>query len=95
MRINTKPNLEYSFNFSRDSILSRINQDRYCFSFKCEMRITFSSSIRDMTYDYYLNQLKSMCEIKLNEILAKNPQYINCLNEYSSLASIRKYSHIL
>ena len=38
------------------------------------MRITFSSSFRDMTYDYYLKQPKSMCEIKLNQILAKIPR---------------------
>ena len=31
IRINTKPNLDYHFKFSKNSILSRINQDRYFF----------------------------------------------------------------
>ena len=42
------------------------------------MRITFSRSIRDTTSDYYLTQPKSMCEIKLIEILPKNPQIMKC-----------------
>ena len=41
-RIITKLNLEYIFNFSKNSICSRINQDRYYFSHKYEMRITLA-----------------------------------------------------
>ena len=40
------------------------------------MRITFGSSFRVMTYDYYLKQPLPLCEINLNEILARNPRLI-------------------
>ena len=41
------------------------------------MRITFSSSFRDMTYKYYLKQTLPMCEVRLNQILAKNLRFIS------------------
>ena len=65
IRVNPKSNLEYSFCFSKELILSRINQDRYYFPQIFELRISFISSIIDMTFDCYLEQSKSMCEIKL------------------------------
>ena len=34
-----------------------------------------------MTYDYYLKQSKSMCEIKLSEIIAGNPKHTNCFKK--------------
>ena len=55
------------------------------------MRITLSSSIRDMTY--YLKQPKTMCEMKLIEFLAKSPQLINSLKRYSNHPIIRKNTH--
>ena len=57
------------------------------------MRISFSSSFRDMTYDYYLKQRMSICEIKLNQILAKNPRLIYRLNRFSANPFTRKYSN--
>ena len=57
--------------------MSRINQDRYYFSKIYEMRISFIGSIRKMTYEYYLEQPKPMFEIKLNEIISRNPKLIN------------------
>ena len=44
------------------------------------MRITFSSSYRHMTSDYYLKQPISLCEIRLSQILAENPRPIDRLN---------------
>ena len=73
--INTKLNSRLYLNISINLILSRINQDRYCFSHIYARRITFSSSFREMTYDHYLKQPMSMCEIRLNEILANNPNH--------------------
>ena len=32
------------------------------------MPLTFSSSFRDMTYNYYLKQPMPMCEVRLNQI---------------------------
>ena len=75
-------------------ILSRFNQDWYYFSQFYEMRIGFINSIRDMTYDYYLKQSKSMCEIKLNEIIAKNPKLINSFKKNTSHCLIRKCSNV-
>ena len=58
------------------------------------MRITFSGCIRDyVAFEYNLKQPKSMCEIRKNQILAKNPRFINCLNRYSNHPIIRKYTH--
>ena len=49
------------------------------------MRITFSSCFRDyMVYGYYLKQPKALCEIRLYQILAKNPRLINCFKKYSN-----------
>ena len=76
-RINTKPNLDSSFSFSKNCILSRIDQDRYCFSHMYELRITFRSFFKDMTYDHYLKHPMPMCAIRLNQILARSPNLQN------------------
>ena len=64
IRTNTRVNLDYFFNFSENSIFSKIKEDLCYFSQSCDIRITFSSSFRDMTYDYYLKQRMPMYEIK-------------------------------
>ena len=92
-RISEKPNLERFLNFSENSFLSRLNQDHYCFTHIFEMRITFSCSFRDMTYEYYLKHQLAMCEIELNQILAKNPRLINRLNRFSSSPYTRKHTN--
>ena len=91
--INPKSSVEYTFKFSKNSILSQIKQDPYYFSKIFEMRNSFVGSIRNMTYEYYLKQPKSMCEIKLNEIIARNPRFINFLNTIISHPLIRKHFH--
>ena len=47
-----------------------------------------------MSYEYYIKQPKHMVEIKLNQILARNPHLINSLDRRVSHPFIRKYSHI-
>ena len=47
-----------------------------------EMRITFVSQFKFMTYKHYLKQKKSMCEIKLNQILNRNPSLIKLLDKH-------------
>ena len=47
-----------------------------------------------MKYEHYMNQPKSMCERKINMIIAKNPQLINSLDRNKNHPLIRKYSHI-
>ena len=59
-----------------------------------EMVFQTISDRRNMTYKYYLNQPISMCEIKINMIIAKNPQLINSLDRNKNHPLIRKYSHI-
>ena len=43
-----------------------------------------------MTHDYYLKQPMPMCEIKLNQILAKNARLIYRLYRYLSSPYTRK-----
>ena len=57
------------------------------------MRITFSSSSGDMTYNYYLKQRMSLCEIRTNQILAENLRVIYRLNRSSSYPFFRKYTN--
>ena len=54
------------------------------------MNITFISDRRKITYQHYLNQPKSMLELKLIVILAKNPELLKILGN-NSHPSIRKY----
>ena len=63
------------------------------FSHISEMNITFISKLRNMTYEHYLNQPKSMLDWKLNAVLAENPKLIEIFGN-SSHPLIRKYQHI-
>ena len=47
-----------------------------------------------MTYEYYINQPKSICERQINLIIAKNPHLKNSLNRNKNLSLIRKKSYI-
>ena len=52
------------------------------------MRITFSCCVRGyMAYDYYLKHPRSMCEIRKNQKLARNPTTYN-LFKYTVKSSI-------
>ena len=55
----------------------------YKFSPICEMKVTFISDIRKMTFEHYLNQPKSMIEWKLNGKLSRNPELIKPPNNRS------------
>ena len=79
-------NLEYR------SYLKKTIENQPCFSEVLEMRITFVSSHRHMTYDYYLKQAKPMCEIKLNQILCKTPQVIKSFNIFNIYPFIQEYA---
>ena len=47
-----------------------------------------------MTYEHYIKQPLQAIELKLNMIIAKNPQLINALDRNENQPLIRKYSHI-
>ena len=89
--INTTSNSDIVL---KKSMLSEIDKKRHYFSRIIEMRISFISSIRNMTHKFYLKQPKPMCEIKLNKIIAENPKPINCLDRIIFHPLIRKYSNI-
>ena len=59
-----------------------------------ELRITFASCRRFMTYNYYIKQPMPMCETKLNQLLHKKPELINCLNRFITYPFIKEYAHI-
>ena len=75
-------------------MLSRIIQDRVPFSTIFGMRMNFTIAIREMTYDYHVKQTKLMCEIKSNEMIARNPNLISFLNRNTTHLLIAKYSRI-
>ena len=58
------------------------------------MIIKTISCICNMSYKYYIYQPMSMLERRINFIIARNPQLINCLNRNKNHPLIRKYSHI-
>ena len=47
-----------------------------------------------MTYEYYIKQPMPALELRLNMIIAKNPELINSLDRNKNHPLIRKYSHI-
>ena len=57
------------------------------------MNITFISDLRNITYEQYLKQPKSMLEWKLNEKLSGNPELIKTLKNISHTL-IRKYKYM-
>ena len=46
-----------------------------------------------MTNSYYLKQPMSMFEIRIGQIIAKNPRLTYRLNRFSNIPLIRKYKH--
>ena len=47
-----------------------------------------------MTYGNFTNQTMQAIELKLDNIIAKNPQLINSLDRNKPHPLIKKYSHI-
>ena len=60
--LNTTSNSETVL---KKSMLSKIDTKQHYFSRIIEMRIRFNSSIKNMSYKYYLKQPKPMCEKKI------------------------------
>ena len=57
------------------------------------MHFTFSSFLRDMTYEYYLKQPIPMIEFRLNQILAKNSSLVCRLKRFSSNPYVTKFTN--
>ena len=58
------------------------------------MTINIISDRCNMTYEKYINQIMSMCQRKINMIIARNPQLINSIDRNKNHLLIRKHSHI-
>ena len=54
------------------------------------MRVTFFSNHRYKTYDYYKERPMPICEIKLNQLLHKNPELIIFLSRFTILPFFSK-----
>ena len=59
-----------------------------------EQRNTFASCRGSMIYIYYIKQPMPTCEIKLNQLLHKNPETINCLNRFITYPLFKEYALI-
>ena len=70
--------------------ITNFEKSGYKFSNIPEMKITFITDLRKMTYEFYLQQPKSMMEWTLIKNLAKNPGLIKTFT-ISSHPLIRKY----
>ena len=98
--VSFKSNTWYSVSAGyclRNFLLSKIKYfERYGrkFSHMSELNITFISDLKNMTFELYLNQPKSMLEWKLNVILAKNPELKKILGN-SSHPLVRKNQHFI
>ena len=47
-----------------------------------------------MSYEHYNNQPMQAVEMKLNMIIAKNPDLIHSVNRFHNHPLIRRFSHI-
>ena len=57
------------------------------------MIINTISCMCNMNYKYYIKRPMSMLERRINFIIARNPQLINCLNRNKNHPLIRIYSN--
>ena len=98
--INIKSDRLYKFNPRgwnlRIILLSKIEcfeSYEYKFSHISEMKFTFITDLRNMTYEHYLNQPKSMMEWRLNAKIAINAKLTEIF-ENRSHPLIRRYQRI-
>ena len=66
----------------------------YKFYIVNQMTINLISDRCNLTYEKYINQPMSMCERKINIIIARNPEKIKSLDRSKNHPLIIKYSHI-
>ena len=94
IRITTNSILHYTHYVPKRLILKRIDRDGNNFSQVLEIRISFINSYRFMSYEHYLEQKMSMCEIKLNQILYRDSTLINLINRDLIHLLINHYDYI-
>ena len=59
-----------------------------------EMGFTLITNLKNITFEHYLNQPKSMLEWRLIEKLARNPILINAFDRIVSYPLFRGYSNV-
>jgi len=89
----SKTTTSYWKKFLRNALQDFINKV-YKFSHISNMNIITINNKMNMTYEQYITLPMQAVEIKLNMIIAKNPNLINSLNRFRNRPLIRKYSHI-
>ena len=93
-------NIEINFHHNTDYINLKLYLYSYTESHGIKnftinrMVINMISCFCNMSYKYYLLMPMSMLERRMNYIIAKNPDLINCLDRNKNHPFIRKYSHI-
>ena len=97
----TKIEINYHYNIDTNNTKSYLLYYIDCFISRgykfCNINhLTFNtiSCMCNMKYEYYINQPMQAIELKLNMIIAKNPQLINTLDRNTNHPLIKKYSHI-
>ena len=95
IKSNRKHNIGYFCDIKRFLLAKVDNFERkgYKISHISEMKITFTTHRRNMTFEYCLRQPKSMLEWSLNKKLSINPEPIKVLGN-SSRPLIRKYINL-
>ena len=94
IRIKPEVIVHFLFQVPKKLILTRINKDRYLFSRILELRITFISSFKDMTYEHHSEKTLPMCAIRKIQLLSDYLNLIICFNRNTFYPMIRKYSDI-
>ena len=64
------------------------------FSHISKMTLTFLTNFKNITYEYFLKQPKSMIEWRLIEKLGRNPKLIKAIDRTLSNPLIREYSNV-
>ena len=100
---NYTANIEINYHYNTDYIniksyflfyIDSCEINGYKFKNINHMIINTISCMCNMNYRYYINQPMSMLERRINFIIARNSQLINCLNRNKNHPLIRKYSHL-
>ena len=67
---------------------------RRIFSHISKMTLTFKTNFNNITYEYFLEQTKSMLEWRIFEKLARNPRFIEAFVRTLSNPLIGEYSNV-
>ena len=70
-------NTMFSWKFFVEKAINNFKNDGYNFSHISQMNFIIVCNKRDMTYEHYLQQSKSMLEWKLNAMINRDKSLIN------------------